>query len=361
MKKLSCHRGVALITVMLVVALASILATQMTAKLQLQLQRSINIESNQQAYWYAMGAEAFTKRILTLSFEGEETVTHLGQFWAQGENSYPVEYGDITGEITDLQSCLNLNALRAESGSAIVSDTSTTTPSLLSDTDTVSDTDTAASKSTTGTVSNDNLAAASLERLILAIGIENVSSFEAKDMVDALTDWLDDNDLITNNGGAEDNDYSSLEYPYLTANNYLGSLKELRTVAHFTRNIIEELKPYVCVIPNSHLHQINVNTIDSEHSALLVALLDVTDDVANDIISGRGEEGYQTVDEVFALPQLSAGQIEDEMKNQLVVDSEYFTLKTKTTFNDSYFFLNSIMKVEQNNQINIISRTIGRD
>ena len=126
-------------------------------------------------------------------------------------------------------------------------------------------------------------------------------------------------------------------------------------------SIIEELKPYVCVIPNSNLHQINVNTIDPDHSAILSALLDITDDVANDIISGRGEEGYQTIDDVFALPQLSAVQIEDEMKNQLVVDSEYFKLKTKTTFNDSYFFLNSIMKVEQNNQINIISRTIGRD
>lgn len=360
MKKLSCHQGVALITVMLVVALASILAVQMTAKLQLHLQRSINVESNQQAYWYAMGAEAFTKRILTLSFDGEETVTHLGQLWAQGENSYPVDYGDITGEISDLQSCFNLNALRTEGGSALVSSAaSTTTPSLS--TDTTSPTESTESKATTSGSSNGNIAAAAFERLILAIGIENVSSFEAKDMVDALTDWLDDNDIITNNGGAEDNDYSSLEYPYLAANNYLGSINELRTVAHYTRDIIEELKPYVCVIPNSNLHQINVNTIDPDHSAILSALLDITDDVANDIISGRGEEGYQTIDDVFALPQLSAVQIEDEMKNQLVVDSEYFKLKTKTTFNDSYFFLNSIMKVEQNNQINIISRTIGRD
>ncbi|MDO7083602.1 type II secretion system minor pseudopilin GspK [Pseudocolwellia sp. AS88] len=360
MKKLSCHQGVALITVMLVVALASILAVQMTAKLQLHLQRSINVESNQQAYWYAMGAEAFTKRILTLSFDGEETVTHLGQLWAQGENSYPVDYGDITGEISDLQSCFNLNALRTEGGSALVSSAaSTTTPSLS--TDTTSPTESTESKTTTSGSSNGNIAAAAFERLILAIGIENVSSFEAKDMVDALTDWLDDNDIITNNGGAEDNDYSSLEYPYLAANNYLGSINELRTVAHYTRDIIEELKPYVCVIPNSNLHQINVNTIDPDHSAILSALLDITDDVANDIISGRGEEGYQTIDDVFALPQLSAVQIEDEMKNQLVVDSEYFKLKTKTTFNDSYFFLNSIMKVEQNNQINIISRTIGRD
>jgi len=358
MKKISCHRGVALITVMLVVALAAILATQMTAKLQLQLQRSINVETNQQAYWYAMGAEAFAKRVLTMSFEGEETVTHLGQFWAQGENSYPIEYGEITGEISDLQSCFNLNALRDDGSNSLVSSATTESPSLLNNTQSDPDTEKSTNTSSGSQTSN---ASASLERLILAIGIENVSTFEAKDMADALTDWLDDNDIITNNGGAEDNDYSSLEYPYLAANGYIGSISELRTVAHFTRNIIEELKPYVCVIPNSSVHQINVNTISTEHAELLVALLDITNDIANDIITGRGEEGYQTVDEVFALPQLSGVQLDDEMKAQLVVDSEYFKLKTKATFNDSYFFLNSIMKIEQNNQVSIISRTIGRD
>lgn len=377
MKKISCHRGVALITVMLMVALAAILATQMTTKLQLQLQKSINIESNNQAYWYAMGAEAFSQRVLVMSFDGEDDVTHLGQLWAQGENSYPVEYGDITGEITDLQSCFNLNALRSEGGSPLVSsaNTASTSPTPTAGTSAAGTTTSpttgtnATDTDTTGTATGNNtatqsmakIASEALVRLIEDLDIENVSSFEAKDMVDALTDWLDDNDLVTNNGGAEDNDYSSLEHPYLAANNFLGSIKELRTVAHFTRAIIEDLKPYVCVIPNSRLHKVNVNTVDEEHSILLAALLDVTDNIAEEIISGRGEEGYQTIEDVFALPQLTALTLTNEIKQQLAVDSEYFKLKTKATFNDSYFFLNSIMKVENGNKINVISRTIGRD
>ena len=77
-------KGVALITVMLVVALAAIIATQMLARLQLQIQRTTNINFNQQAYWYAMGAEAFAKRVLFTAFEGEKDLTHLGQIWAQG-------------------------------------------------------------------------------------------------------------------------------------------------------------------------------------------------------------------------------------------------------------------------------------
>lgn len=334
-KKHACHQGVALITVMLVVALAAILATQMTARLQLQLQRTANIEENQQAYWFAMGAEAFAKRVLIMSFDGQDNVTHLGQLWAQGENSYPVDYGNITGEITDLQSCFNLNALRSEKS---------TSPSP-------------------SPTASEKLAAQALERLILAINIDNVDSFQAKDMVDALTDWVDDNGLVTNNGGAEDSEYSSKEYPYLPANNYLGSVNELRVVEHFTLAVIDKLKPYVCVIPNVNLHKINVNTIKAEHVEILAAVLDVDKSVAEEIISNRGDEGYEKIEDVFISPQLNklSKNKKEQLKEQLGIDSQYFKLKTKTTFNNSYFFLSSIMKIEDNNQINIISRTIGRD
>ena len=96
-------QGVALITVLLIVALAAVLVTQMTGRLQLQMQRTNNITLNQQAYWYAMGAEAFAKRILITSFKDDDTVTHLEQMWAQGETSFPVDFGQITGEIFDMR------------------------------------------------------------------------------------------------------------------------------------------------------------------------------------------------------------------------------------------------------------------
>ena len=111
MIKVRYQKGVALVTVMLTVALISIIATEMTARLQLQMQRVSNVSFNQQAYWYAMGSEVFAKRVLAEIIKEEPDVTHLSQPWAQGENTFPVEGGEITGEITDLQSCFNLNAL----------------------------------------------------------------------------------------------------------------------------------------------------------------------------------------------------------------------------------------------------------
>lgn len=319
--------GVALITVMLIVALCAVIASQMTARMQMQVQRSANITFNQQAYWYAMGAEAFTKRVLIAAFKKDENVTHLGQFWAQGETTYPVEFGEITGEITDLQSCLNLNALRAP-----LKSNAKEVPARLA-----------------------------FKALLLNLQLEGVSQFEVESMADSLTDWLDDDSSISGTGGAEDNDYASREFPYLAANNFLASVNELRVIEHFTPTVIEAIKPYVCVIPESEQHKININTLNSEYAELLQALLDSTLDEAQDILAARPEDGFASLDDFYNLPEVVKLKEFNDKKDQFVVDSEYFTLKASASFNDSFFAMKSVMKVTNNKYIDVISRTVGRN
>ena len=330
-------KGVALITVMLIVALIAILATQMTARLQLQMQRTTNIASNQQAYWYSMGAEAFAKRVLIQSFADNAEVTHLGQIWAQGENTFPVDFGEITGEITDLNSCFNLNALRAD------------------------DDDDSNNMSSDGNIATKSPARAAFEELLILMNIEGVGSFEAQYMADALTDWLDANSSISSSGGAEDNDYAAKAFPYLAANNYLASIGELRVVEHFTVNVINKLKDYACVLPNTNLNKINVNTIALDKPEILVAMLGISQNEATQALTARGEEGFKSVDEFFNLSELSKAKIPPEKKQQFAVTSEYFKLKTTASFNNSYFALNTIMKVDNKNNISVISRIIGRE
>jgi general secretion pathway protein K len=328
-------KGVALITVILIIALIAILATQMTARLQLQMQRTTNIASNQQAYWYAMGAEAFAKRVLIQSFEDDSKVTHLGQIWAQGENTFPVDFGEITGEITDLNSCFNLNALR------------------VNDNDGKNDNSADAAKKSP--------ARAAFEELLIAMNIEGVGSFEAEYMADALTDWLDDDGSISSSGGAEDNDYAAKEFPYLTANNYLASLGELRIIEHFTVNVIDKLKDYACILPNTNMNKININTIAQDQPEILVAMLGISQDDASKALSSRGDEGFKNIDEFFSLSELSKAKITPEKKQLFAVKSEYFKLKTTASFNNSYFALNTIMQVDNKNNISVISRIIGRE
>ncbi|WP_252730551.1 type II secretion system minor pseudopilin GspK [Colwellia sp. E2M01] len=332
------QQGVALITVMLIVALASIIAAQMTARLQMQMQRGTNISFNQQAYWYALGAEAFAKRVLIDAFKDEPSITHLEQNWAIGANSYPVDFGDIGGELSDLQACLNLNALHPSAKTKNQNDSTNTVGQ-----------------------NTDLPAATILEALILNLNIEDVSNFEAEAMVQALTDWLDDNDRITGSGGAEDNDYASREYPYLAANNYLGSLNELRLVEHFTPEIILVLEPYVCVLPNNSQNLININTLSAEQPELIQAIFDISIEDAQSVLNARESSGYEDLNDFFSLPELSDGKVEDWQKEVFVVDSDYFKLKANARFNNSYFDMNSIMQVTKNQEIQIISRTIGRN
>ena len=315
---------------MLIVAFIAILATQMTARLQLQMQRTTNIGSNQQAYWYAMGAEAFAKRVLIQSLEDDAEVTHLGQMWAQGENTFPVAFGQITGEITDLQSCFNLNALRTDDGSSVKGATKP-------------------------------IARKAFEELLIALSIESVGSFEAESMADALSDWLDTDESITGSGGAEDSDYAAKEFPYLAANHYLASIGELRVIEHFSVEVINKLKDYVCVLPGSNLNKVNINTIAQDKPEILVAMLGISQNDASQALSAREEEGFKSVDDFFALPELSKAQISADQKQQFAVKSEYFKLKATASFNNSYFALNTIMQVDNKNNISVISRIIGRE
>ena len=333
------QKGVALITVMLIVALCAVIASQMTARLQMQMQRSANITYNQQAYWYAMSAEAFTKRVLITAFKADENVTHLGQIWAQGETTYPVAFGEISGEITDLQSCLNLNALRAP----------------------------LTKLGKVGKVNNkaklgDKVPARiAFETLLINLQLDDVSQFEAESMADSLTDWLDNNTTISGSGGAEDNDYASREFPYLAANNFLASVNEIRVIAHFTPAIIKAIKPYVCVIPDSDQHNLNINTINTEQPELLQALLGSSLEEARQILSDRPDEGFETIAEFHNLNEVIKLNLTDSIKDQFVVDSEYFTLKASASFNNSFFAMNSVMRVTNNKYIDVISRTIGRN
>ena len=357
------QKGVALITVMLIVALCSIIAAQMTTRLQTQMQRSTNISFNQQAYWYALGAEAFTKRVLMKAFKDEPKVPHLEQIWAEEGSNYPVDFGEISGEITDLQSCLNLNALHPSAKTkddAGDSGSGNTTNSSKTESKTDSKTTTPPPKSKSGNA-KQLPAATALEALIVNLNVEGIGAFEAEAMVNALTDWLDDNDMITGAGGAEDNDYASREFPYLAANSYLGSVNELRLVEHFTAEVILALTPYVCVLPQNNQHLININTLDAEKPELLQALLDSSLSDAQEVLGARDSSGYENLDDFYKLPELSKIKMEKWQKAQFVVDSDYFKLKASARFNNSYFSMSSIMQVNETQQIQIISRTIGRN
>ena len=201
----SIHKqsGVALIIVLLVVALVSILATEMGSRLQLQVKRAINIKDNNQAYWYAMGAEQFAGKAIRDLMDENEGVINLEQPWTE-EFAYPLEGGGIQAQLQDSQSCFNLNAVRASASN----NTRGSRNNAGGNQNNAGGNQNNAgnNQNTSGGGQNDEALDAFHQLLTLAdIGID---SYAADTFRDSLADWLDeDSNLRTY--GAEDPDYES--------------------------------------------------------------------------------------------------------------------------------------------------------
>ena len=322
----SKQRGAALIIVLFIVALAAVIAAEMATNLMIQVQRAQNIQTHQQAKWYSYGAEELVKKVLIDSKNKDPDKVHLGQPWALEETPFPVDHGTLSGKVTDLQACLNLNALRApKAQNATRNDTNPAHKAFLE----------------------------------LLNNIEDLPSDESEEsLADSVFDWLDA-DSSTHRSGAEEDEYMSLRPPYLTANNYFASVSELRVIRGFNPLVMEKILPYVCVIPGSEELKINVNTILPEQALLLSALIDgLSESDAQGIISARPEKGYDQVQDFLTEATNQGAQNINQVTDLFTVNSDYFKLRAKAMFDDRLFTMTSIIQIKQG-QASILARKFG--
>ncbi|MDC9566431.1 MULTISPECIES: type II secretion system minor pseudopilin GspK [unclassified Pseudoalteromonas] len=319
-------RGAALVIVLFIVALAAILAVEMSANLMVQVQKSTNLQGHQQAKWYAYGGEELAIKALKLSKDDDPDKTSLDQVWAtQGDTQYPVDNGTLSGTITDLQACLNLNALGEAPDPNSTSKTNPAHKALFA----------------------------------LLENIEDLPAEESEEaMADSVFDWLDENS-ITYRSGAEEDEYLSRDYPYMSANSLFASPSELRLVKGFNPLVMEKVLPFVCVIPGSSLLSINVNTLLPEQALILSAMIDeLSLSGAEAVIAARPETGFDSVDEFFSEVQQQGGTNLDSVKELFSINSEYFKLQTQATFVDLRFSMTTLLHAK-NGEVTILARKFG--
>ena len=319
-------RGAAIVIVLFMVALAAILAVEMSANLMVQVQKSTNLQGHQQAKWYAYGAEELAIKALIQSKKDDPDKTTLEQVWAtQGDIPYPVENGTLSGKITDLQACLNLNALGVEPDSNSVSKTNPAHKALFA----------------------------------LLENIEDLPSDESEEtMADSVFDWLDA-DSITYRSGAEEGEYLSRDFPYMTANSLFASTSELRLVKGFNPLVMEKVLPFVCVIPGSTLLSININTLTSDQALILSALIDeLSLSGAEAVIAARPQAGFDNKEDFFEEVQQQGGQNVKAVENLFSVSSEYFKLQTQANFVDLRFSMTTLLHAKDGD-VTILARKFG--
>ncbi|MBH0072387.1 type II secretion system minor pseudopilin GspK [Pseudoalteromonas sp. NZS127] len=323
---LRSSRGAALVIVLFIVALAAILAVEMSANLMVQVQKSTNLQGHQQAKWYAYGAEELAIKALIKSKRDDPDKTTLDQIWAQqGDIPYPVDNGTLSGKITDLQACLNLNAVAVE-------------PDLNS-------------------ANKTNPA----HRALFAL-LENIEDLPAQEseetMADSVFDWLDENS-ITYRSGAEEGEYLSRQFPYMTANSLFASTSELRLVKGFNPLVMEKVLPYVCVIPGSTLLSINVNTLAAEQALILSTLIDeLSVSGAEAVIAARPDAGFESKAAFFEQVQQQGGQNVKAVEKLFSINSEYFKLQTQANFVDLRFSMTTLLHAKDGD-VTILARKFG--
>lgn len=301
------QRGVALVTALLVVALATVAAVAMATRLHVDMRRAGNLLHGEQAYTYALAAESWAQVILRRDSEDNKTDSYQDD-WATSLPPIAVEGGLVDGRVDDLQGRFNVNNLVGDNGA----------------------------------VDAPNLKY--FEQLLERLELE-------PSLATALVDWIDSDLDVTFPGGVEDETYLLLDPPYRAANRRLTDISELRLVQGFTPEIMEILAPHVTALPSATL--INVNTATPEVLLALHVELDQAD--IDTLIAMRDEKAFETPDDFLAADALAGLTLVVSVG----VDSDWFRVLTDVVVGAGRARLNSLL-FREGAQLQVVMRTRAR-
>ncbi|OOZ39178.1 hypothetical protein BOW53_12765 [Solemya pervernicosa gill symbiont] len=301
------QRGVALITALLVVALAATAATAMVTRQQLDIRRTANMIHSDQTRHYALGAEAWGINQL-LKDRGENKTDSLSDDWATILPPMEVEGGYISGNIEELQGRFNLNNLIAREA-------------------------------------RGELARKRFERLLKQLGLEAA-------LLQAVTDWIDEDINPRYPDGAEDDYYLGLQPAYRTANREIGSISELRLIRGFDTDNIRALRPYITALPQPS--KININTAPDEILLTLADDLERSD--IDSLIETRDENAFATTAQ-FLQDKAFAGREIDG--NGLGVTTDYFMIHSQSEIGRSRLLHHTLVQRPTNGSVAILMRSRG--
>lgn len=306
------QRGVALITAVLIVALATILATQIGFDSALEQRRSSTILLLDQAFLVGLGAEAWAASYLKDDLENSKQ-DHLGERWATPIPPIPIDGGAIEGSVEDMQGRFNLNELVTAEGA----------------------------------VNTEGLR--EFQNLLGALELE--SKWAA-----ILADWLDVDTQPTFPDGAEDDLYTAQIPPYRAANGPITSVSELLALPGFDLERYQRLRPYVTALPIGT--RINLCTAAG---VVIDALSDGTKEFGVDLeglARQRKERCFPTVDDLKAAFGEDAF---NRVSSRVEEKSSFFRLTALVSIGTTQMSLYSLLQRDTSGMVRPVLRSLGTD
>jgi general secretion pathway protein K len=247
------QRGVALIIAMILVALATILATKLTFDGFLEQRRTVGVLAAEQALQFGFGAEALAADVLVQDLQSGGQTTLAGA-WAQQTPPLPITpqsdaegepIGTLQGTLEDMEGRFNLNNLAhmispttAAQGNALAAALAPQAP--------------AAPGAPVVALVPDEQPLAQFRRLLVSVGLEPKWAALARD-------WIDADSNVTEPDGAEDSVYTQQNPPYRASNWPMNSPSELMNLPGFGADRYRKIAPYVTALPLAN-SKINICT-----------------------------------------------------------------------------------------------------
>lgn len=305
---MSRQRGVALITVLLVVALVTVVCAALLLRQQLAIRSTGNQLLVRQAQYYAEGGELLARALLRRDLAADQ-VDHPAEPWANPGLRFPLdEGGELRLRIEDLAGRFNLNSLAAggEAG---------------------------------------ELALLRLRRLLQLLQLTPAYA-------ERLQDWLDGDQEASGMAGAEDDQYLLQKPPYRTGPGRIAEVSELRLLLGMSEADYRRLAPFVSALPSQV--ELNINTASAQVLACLGE--GIPEAALEAAIEGRGRSGYR--EPAAFVQQLASYGVSPQ---GLGIASQYFRVTTEVLVGERRQVLASYLQRGNDGRVRLMARDLGQE
>ncbi len=302
-------RGVALISALLLVALATATAVYISTQSNLRLREAGNQQGLTQARAAARAGIDFGRWALQQDAVRDAAkptpVDALSEPWAQSLPAFPVEGGNVSGQVTDAESRINLN---------------------------------------NAGLSHTPFDAQVLQNLLQQLHLDPT-------LANTITDWVDADDQTSLPGGAEDLAYLALTPARRAANRPLNDVDELLQVRGISPEVLAALRPFVTALP---IHTpVNINTASAP---VLAVLFTIGNGEAEALVAARDVAPFTNQADLIArgppslakrLQTVATGQqVSAQFGTDWAVSSSYFQIDAHATFGQVQYGLSALARRE---------------
>jgi general secretion pathway protein K len=288
------ERGVALITAIVLVAIATVLAVHVGTRAALDLRRTAGLAALDQGWQVALGAEAWAAEVLR--DDGEDSqIDHLGEAWAQPLPPLPIDGGEVRGAVEDMQGRFNVNSL--VNGDRVV----------------------------------DEAAVERFERLLALVGAQ-------PRWARVMADWIDEDTVPGIPEGAEDGAYLSQIPPYRSANLLVATTTEMMALPGMTRDEFERIRPYIAALPLG----VKLNVCTAKAPVLAALVEGGTDFSDPELLAANRRDGCFPTMEFLKASLDQAGR--QQLASLADEKSDWFRAVTAVRIGTSEFTLYSLIE-----------------